>query len=110
MKYTKGKWKLIGDRAEDCIGIDIVSVFAYKMIPVARIPYKEWENSEANAHLIAAAPEMYEALKNTTEALCDACKHTVEIAQSEGLRAYPCEGDCEIILQAKRALAKVEGK
>ena len=57
--YTKGKWELkTGDRIT-AGGKEICS------IPTFGIPYEE---QMANAHLIAAAPTMREALKAYVEA------------------------------------------
>ncbi len=63
------------------------------------------DQREANANLIAAAPEMYEALKNliyTSEKLWDMVK---PIKDTDAIKAvHP------IIERAKIVLAKAEGK
>lgn len=64
MNYTKGEWKInktewiIGDAYTVKSGLTLVA-----LVPgIDTLP-----EAEANAHLIAAAPEMYEALKAVYE-------------------------------------------
>ena len=61
MNYTKGEWK---SEALDEILIDEILIMGNETTCVAKI-VKTYcpECQEANANLIAAAPEMYEALK-----------------------------------------------
>ena len=73
MNYTKGEWKA------NCLGSE-----GYDIRPVykdakeckenglflqicPRVWGKTWDEGKANAHLIAAAPEMYEVLKEAKE-------------------------------------------
>ena len=62
MNYTKGEWRVTGECFHDNIG-------AYRLVLGANdeLIGHLWPNSnpqtEANAQLIAAAPDMYEALK-----------------------------------------------
>lgn len=52
MAYTKGEWEVVQDYGDNCwVGNG--------EIPICSL---EGENIEANAHLIAAAPDLYEAL------------------------------------------------
>ena len=55
---------------------------------------------EANARLIAAAPELYEALREWVEELCDSCQ--AEVGRT-------CDGECEAVRKAKAALEKAGG-
>ncbi len=57
MEYTKGRWKQ-GKRHTDTI---------YMADENTRIATCFSPNAEANAHLIVAAPDMYEALKKLPE-------------------------------------------
>jgi hypothetical protein len=60
MEYTKGEWKVFhyGDVGQKPSAISVITDDE-KLLCKLGIQ-KEWE---ANAHLIAAAPELYEALK-----------------------------------------------
>lgn len=85
MKHTPGPWK-VHPKQVDYLEIDSltweVSDDGKKWIAHTLI--------EANAHLIAAAPEMYEALKERAAAIsinctCDHCsKIRAAIAKAEG--------------------------
>lgn len=55
----------------------------------------------ANASLIAAAPDLYEALRLWVEELCEDCQS--EIGKT-------CDGKCEAVRKAKAALEKAGGK
>jgi len=81
MSYTQGEWKHIEDGvivAED--GKQIASVFP--------------RDRKANTHLMAAAPEMYEACK----------------AMIARLAGWGSESPHAEVSQMKQALAKAEGK
>ena len=69
--------------------------------PIADVHGKlENGSAEANAHLIAAAPELYEALKNTDNAICYACE-----------RAKDCNPwECTPHVARMDAINKAEGK
>ncbi len=89
MNYTKGKWKLEEDGvilASD--GKQIASVFP--------------RDRRDNAHLIAAAPEMYEALRRFMPNKDD------PLAQPPFRGMWEVTG--EALEQARLALAKAEGK
>lgn len=87
MNYTKGEWKAI------CNDLEGLIIFADKS-KIAKPYYFQGikTNGEflANAYLIAAAPDMYEALK-----LIASCKSSVA-------------GD--VVDIARKALAKAEGR
>lgn len=98
-KHTPGPWT-VGD-----VGIyfrDGVSIMGNGEFggAVATTTRDEWSGAEnpafANAHLIAAAPEMYEALKQAHELLCGRC----------------CGGGhhCGECFNALAAIAKAEGR
>ncbi len=57
-----------------------------------------------DARLIAAAPELYEALRECIVEMCKFCKET-EIGKS-----MPCERGCEVLRRAKAALEKAGGE
>jgi len=71
MEYTKGKW--IINFSEERNGT--ISVYVPLRGTVARIYTRSCDDYKANAHLIAAAPDMYEALKLNSyllnDLLCD---------------------------------------
>ena len=97
MKYTKGKWETVfgedrgngefvvyqGDTGTICRGDN-------EMI--------DWK---ANARLISAAPELYEALNNLVEL---ATKQLDQSATNEGME------NCDCLASARAALAKAEGR
>jgi len=81
MNYTKGKWKV------DKQGRDYPNMV---IEPTSGRVIADCYDSEANAHLIASAPDMYEALRE----IC---------------RRYDEDGILDIS-PARKALAKAEGK
>lgn len=97
MEYTKGEWEVgktpplsnwvVGVNLSDPMKLDVVA---------------QLYNNEADAHLIAAAPRMHEALKESTNVL----KVAKELAFTyEGKEAIQ-----DMINQNEQALAKAEGK
>ncbi len=64
------------------------------------IDTSDGETGEANARLIAAAPELYEALRLWVEELCEDCQ--AEIGKT-------CDGKCEAVRRAVAALEKAGG-
>jgi hypothetical protein len=100
-KHTPGPWTLHPSKF-DAGEIDIRGAYN-KDIPATAWGSMDAETHMANARLIAAAPEMYEALHKAHEMLCK---------QEDALRAMGCdEPDAEsAILTARAILAKVEGK
>lgn len=61
-KFTKGDWIVEDGKAVLCNGHKVAYVNSGDNIPY-------FENIKANAHLIAAAPEMYEALEQVMKTL-----------------------------------------
>jgi len=98
--YTKGEWK-----AE--IGYTNIWITANvypsgkKHSTVAEIPTSN-DNAEANAHLIAASPDMYEELLWADEAICSLCK---EINPQHATCTKCDEHESRL-----KALAKAKGK
>ena len=110
-KHTPGPWVLSGI---DKIDIDAylpgkskedIRAKQFYYVPLAKVKYKAWHNKRwliskaeyrANARLIAAAPELLEALKKL-----------VPITWNDGplVKAYEAIGK-----QAEQAITKAEGK
>lgn len=65
MNYTKGEWRIHKSLPDDII----YSETDEGIVNLARIRHQEVpeQAQEANAHLIATAPDMYEALKAIIE-------------------------------------------
>lgn len=90
MNYTKGEWTA---RKESKYGNWIISSGDGSGISSV--------SGEANAHLISAAPDMYEALKHTEIVLYNLkVSNLGELTQQQSL----------LELETKKALAKAEGK
>lgn len=98
MNYTQGDWKIEEVITDQPIitagGKDIAEVLSYG-----------YEETLANAHLIAAAPDMYEALKKIQDLLKSMCGWNEEL----GLGTTN-----QYLLSAftftQKALAKAEGR
>ena len=88
-EFTKGPWK-VEDNHDDFLHITTKVSFA----SVAMIP-KLSDKLLGNANLIAAAPELYEALDDLLDELLNCGGHNVT-------EAY--------VIKAKAALAKASGK
>ena len=89
MKYTKGEWKRYGQHIhlnESDTSSEIVTVLCPMWMPK--------EEAEANAHLISAAPELYEAVRGIYTHLPSTCRKL---------------GDNCPKCRAMEALAKAEG-
>ena len=99
MEYTKGDWEVnkVPDFNQDW-------VFAIRTYPepTRRLRVADvW--IEANAHLIAAAPELYEALKLSIEASKDAVSALNNLGES-------CPASVGLAAEkGRQALAKAEG-
>ena len=95
MNYTKGRWVIFKDVKDYSGGLDMHIVAGEAgQWNVALIP-TTWHNAEANAYLIAAAPELYEACKELEQYLA------YRPAKDKRLLAYQA--------QLIKAIAKVEG-
>lgn len=87
--YTKGEWKVEEHRGETNIATEFQNI--------AKMCFDDSHTLKANAHLIAAAPDMYEALKEI--------KHIVtEAAYRQDTKQQIIAGKCYL------ALAKAEEK
>ena len=94
MEYTKGEWKVSKPFKEIPY-----SVSSNEKYPIARLGFTQ--EDEANAQLIASAPDMYEALKKF-ELLFPISR------LAKGLPSQMMIGDA--IEKARQAIAKAEGK
>ena len=105
-KFTPGPWLFSSYKSGNS-----VIVIDGKEFDVATVNYP---NRDANAHLIAAAPDLYEALKNTTAHLVAA--HS--LLQSGGQKAAASNTMFEIMLKdyeksievGRAALSKARGE
>lgn len=96
MEYTKGEWKAIKGILSD----EINTIVGDKSQGIAEIVCYLGQNVEADAHLISAAPDMYEALKEA--------RHEIErLAMVTG---YEGEAHFPKLEQINKAIAKAEGK
>ena len=84
-----------------------LTVFSPDNVTVAYVDYDECEERpvEANAHLIAAAPAMYEALQMVSTILYDIADSAGDVAEwNEGGQMY------ELSRVVKTALSQAEGR
>ena len=95
MNYSKGKWKVIGSFITAPIKDD-ESKEEYEIEICKLTQYRDDIENKANANLIAAAPDMYEALKEIKK-LCAGA-------------AYKQEVERQIIGKCFLALHKAEGR
>ena len=97
--FTKGPWKIgahCSTAVFDVTGRSIASAGGYQ----SNIkPDQVFTENEANAHLIAAAPDLYEALK-----------HLVEYIDKEGPAAKEWKAITEWCEKGEQAILKAEGK
>jgi len=99
--YTKGDWHIIKD-TDKRLHVMSRGKDGTMSINICKMPVHP--DAEANAHLIASAPDLYEALKGAVRFIEDFGGH-------RHLSAFPdnCE-HCHIIKGGKQALSKAEGK
>ncbi len=97
MNYTKGKWSISNDypKAGDRVIIATLPNGGVKSIAKLTLQHLP-EDTEANAHLIAVAPEMYEAVIEAQKVILLALDKDI---------FYP-----NLARKVKQALAKAEGK
>lgn len=110
MNYTKGEWKL-NDTAFSRYSTYRGKVSGARTFVVnegleqiAEAQGSTQIEAEANAHLIAAAPEMYEACKRAYRAIVN---HHVDGERIAGTICEYCKGELDLLTQA---LAKADGK
>ena len=117
MNYTKGEWKVavntssntkVTARRED-IRPDLAAMCpgTKDVLETLAICYGDSDQRKANARLIAAAPEMYEALKKVMP--------YVKVEQeaehlTDGFGPKSNQPSDSILKQVEEALAKAEGK
>lgn len=124
MNYTKGEWSVheLDDEANSLPPplaelipspkphgkkIQIVAWDAFcKLEPTE----EDYEISRANAHLIAAAPMMYEALQGAKEWIDELQQSLKATCEDEGLEYYEPTEPCEMEIEIDKALAKAEGR
>lgn len=102
-RFTKDPWESIG-----CLEVDGLKFAGVILTPTKReevackqlrydgqdLAHCYGKNAEKNAYLMAAAPDLYEAVKELLDTFCDDERWD----------------DNEIVQMAKRAVAKAEGK
>lgn len=67
--HTPGPWRVVRYRRPDTLRIHHNT--GYEIVPITKICNPENEYAEANAKLIAAAPDLLEALKLATSCIGD---------------------------------------
>lgn len=106
--FTPGPWTTTQER-DDSLVFQVRGASGELVASVAELtstaPHNEASESEANARLIAAAPELLEALKGMTD-LMDKLWKAVPWGQTFNL---PVQELNEAPILAKRAIAKAEG-
>ena len=98
MEYTKGEWEIAHYESGILEGVNFIRSADKQEVSICTISSTN-ESSEANAQLIAASPDMYEALK-MIEAKYDRC------VICKNLKETGHDYNCPIM----QALAKAEGK
>lgn len=99
--HTPGPWNTVNTRPTDAL--DLVVVFDADSQCVCSVPKgssnKPQQERRANARLIAAAPDLLEALQSTYDALCISYPlHSIDNDKRFG-----------ILSQARAAIAKATG-
>ncbi len=97
-KHTPGPWYPHCAEADHCLSSSVWGAEPGNQVAV--IGGKKLDEMNANAHLIAAAPAMYEALKNILALQLDCDGVTVKLT----------EYHCHQVREAQAALAQAEGK
>lgn len=90
-KHTPGPWRIVS-------GIDVVDFYDYSICSVATSNKTQAER-KANARLIAAAPDMYDALKNIMHGI-----------DTGAITSDHDETFANAIKQANAAISAAEGK
>jgi len=98
-KYTPGPWKMTDVRKyRDEAFFEVSSNASIFWLAKVGAPDDDFEQAKANAHLIAAAPEMYELLKEQIECYNQMPMSDLNYAGIEWIR------------RARKVLAKAEGR
>lgn len=61
MKHTPGKWEIRKGKRKDTVSVETDAAY------IAEVYGQDYDDGEANARLIAAAPDMLEALKRSMD-------------------------------------------
>ena len=108
-KHTPGPWTVEnGKRARGYMTAVMRDGFAIADVPCLRgDPYDD-DEADANAHLIAAAPDLLAALQETLRAL--EC-HLDDDTKSHGLKSRDCLCPCNSneVVRARAALSRATG-
>ena len=97
-QFTPGPWHARRNHAETTEGERINITAGSKLIAETHHAWVDWEEQEANATLIAAAPAMYDALREAEQHLTD-------------LANYGSEGIPEpLLVSVRSAIAQAEGR
>ncbi|KKM72118.1 hypothetical protein LCGC14_1423760 [marine sediment metagenome] len=105
MKHTPGPWKI----GKEPFGVDYM-VTGPLSVGICDITHHVGQNCEADARLIAAAPEMLDVCQVINKDICEWCQEVVELAESEGLDSQRCETACPMKTQLRAAIAKAKGE
>jgi hypothetical protein len=99
LNYTKGKWEV--SKPYQQIPYSVSSSEKY---PIARLGFSQ--EDEANASLIASAPDMYEALKEADKIIIGLCRKLNHTCLASQCKSCPDRKSSSI----PKAIAKAEGK
>ena len=94
-KFTQGEWKVIQGVGLD--ELDVISEDKKDICCLFSYPISRWGEQKANAHLIAAAPKMYELLKVWVNAISQPVSFRVQMVN-------------EARDQARELLARINGE
>lgn len=97
-------WKVVVENKRDCriFAVEANNGSGITDFDCCQEQFDTYEGF-ANASLIAAAPDLYEALRECVGEMCKFCGET-EIG-----KRLPCEMGCETMRRAKTALEKAGG-
>lgn len=80
-KWTPGPWGMIQHGERDSrVGANTLLAIVYSTA------FRDTENQRANAHLIAAAPELYKALEEARKTLMECAEDTIGTPSSAVFR------------------------
>lgn len=99
--YTKGPWEAVQYPEGWAVRTVYVSDEGYRTTTWPAVINAAGQPNEANAHLIAASPDMYEALKEVTKELSAWAEITINGVADTRLLG--------MVSRAKAALSKAEG-
>ena len=102
MEYTKGRWRL-GSLDDEPFARSSLSIYqedGRRIAEVSREGFMAFEEAEANAHLIAAAPDLYEALKAGLPIIKYVLEHITGLIGEENIEVG------KVVRQQEQALAK----